>query len=149
MSNYLIRQIEEYFRKGVIDIREMHSSFGVEVMFSDRSRIVLDREFLHYIERKGGQYQKQMSTKFYSDGRFQQAYYQITPEMWKDHSYSFTVGNDWVENYPKCQSCGDKHSRETLDYHGFCKKNQSKFWTKVKKLYWHRYLKNHEQEIRS
>lgn len=41
-----------------------------------------------------------------------------------------------------CKSCNETHKEEKLDHHGFCKKSAEKFWGKVHRLYWHRHIKN-------
>lgn len=52
-----------------------------------------------------------------------------------------------IEDYeiPKsfCVSCGEEwHQASSFDWQGRCSSSLRKFWENVRKVYWHRYIKN-------
>jgi len=45
----------------------------------------------------------------------------------------------------KCVFCGKKHGPTTFNEKGQCEVYENKFWEKVRKIYWHRYLQKNEK----
>lgn len=41
-----------------------------------------------------------------------------------------------------CTSCGEEWHAATFDWQGRCGVSVKNFWNKVRKVYWHRYIKN-------
>ncbi len=61
------------------------------------------------------------------------------------HPYEgLNVDNLVYEEIPKsiCASCGKDAHASYWDFRGWCNVTNKRFWERVRKVYWHRYLKN-------
>ena len=57
---------------------------------------------------------------------------------------SIDINNLQFKEIPKsiCISCGKDAHASYWDFKGWCDKTTKNFWEQVRKVYWHRYLKN-------
>lgn len=145
MGGCCAKAIEEYYRDTVVDMRNHPDRMAIEIHFRSGRAMVMDEYAIQDLCRKqqyqGRRYEWQVSPMSMSPGDMYSlpVDYQAQFRDYAVNSYRADYAMR-VAPRARCTKCGEEHETK-LDHHGFCQKQATKFWAKVRRLYWHRYLK--------
>lgn len=117
---------------------------GIQIQF-ESGRVQLTDE--RFVEQLCQTFQRGKSWKVVQMPESYDQYYNVPTDMFRGIDYGFNMRYGYTtyqRKTPRCTSCGEEHSSK-LDHHGFCEKKATRFWGKVRKLYWNRYLKDREK----
>jgi len=105
-----------------------------------KNREVYYSDPITYVEHKTGKKVKSIVRDYQRMGRWM--LFEDKTVLYVEEGAELVFGK--YQDYPKsiCVSCGEEMHVSSWDWQNRCSVTLKKFWEKVRKVYWHRYLKN-------